>query len=62
MNRGKEISLTDQIACVRRKIAMRERLYPRWVNTGRMKQQDAEREIATMRAVLWSLESLRIDS
>jgi hypothetical protein len=54
------ISVVDQITCVRREIAMRERVYPKWVNAGRMKAEAAEREIAAMRAVLETLLSLQI--
>jgi hypothetical protein len=53
------IPFADQIACVRREIAMRERVYPKWVNAGRMKAEAAEREIAAMRAVLETLSSLQ---
>ncbi len=53
------ISVVDQITCVRREIAMRERVYPKWVNAGRMKAEAAEREIAAMRAVLETLLSLQ---
>jgi hypothetical protein len=53
------IPFADQIACVRREIAMRERVYPKWVNAGRMKAKAAEREIAAMRAVLEILLSLQ---
>ena len=49
---------TQQIACVKREIAMRERVYPKWVESGRMKLDMAEREIATMTAVLRSLEEI----
>jgi len=52
-------SIADQIACVRREIAMRERVYPKWVSAGRMKHDDAHREIAAMQAVLTTLEALR---
>ena len=45
-------TLDEQIACVEREIAMRERVYPGWVRAGRMTQQKADREIETMRAVL----------
>lgn len=31
---------------------MRERTYSEWVRDGRMKQEDADREITTMRAIL----------
>jgi hypothetical protein len=43
---------SEQIACVRREIAMRERSYPRWVEAGKMTQEKAEDELAAMRAVL----------
>jgi hypothetical protein len=60
MNEGTpSTSFADQIACVRREIAMRERVYPKWVNAGRMKAEAAEREIAAMRAVLKTLLSLQ---
>jgi hypothetical protein len=60
MNDGApSIPLADQIGCVRREIAMRERVYSKWVNAGRMKAEAAEREIAAMRAVLKTLLSLQ---
>lgn len=49
------ISLEDQIRCVAREIAMRKRIYPRWVNTGRMTREEADREIALMQEVLVTL-------
>ena len=51
-------SLQDQIACVKREIGMRERVYPRFVQKGTMNPDKAERELATMRDVLTTLESL----
>lgn len=51
-------SLPDQIACVRREISMRERVYPRWVADKRMTQAHADRELAAMRAVLDTLNTL----
>lgn len=54
-----EISLDDQIASVAREIAMRERVYPRWVSAGKMKQATAEAEIERMKAVLATLKGLR---
>ena len=53
------IPLADQITCVRREIAMRRRVYPRWVALKRMTQEDADAEIARMEAVLATLEGLR---
>lgn len=50
-----DVSLADQIACVKREIAMRERAYPRWVESERMTQAQADRELLSMRAVLETL-------
>lgn len=52
------IPLAEQIKCVKREIAMRERLYPQWVANGRLIQSKADTEIAAMKAVLATLESL----
>lgn len=38
----------EKLDCVRREIAMREKVYPRWVSFGRMTKADADREIRTM--------------
>ena len=51
------MTIDDQIACVRREVAMRERAYPKFVAAGRMTQDKANREIAAMRAVLSTLET-----
>lgn len=45
-------SLDDMIRCVEREIAFRRRAYPRFVSGGRMRQENADREIATMEAIL----------
>lgn len=50
-----EYPLPAQIACVEREIAMRLRVYPKWVGTGRMTDAKASQEIACMRAVLETL-------
>jgi len=52
------ITLDEQIACVRREISMRERVYPRWVESRRLTQQKADAETNAMRAVLATLEGL----
>lgn len=54
-----EIPLADQIRCVGREIGLRRNVYPKWVASGRMKQQDADREIAAMEAVLATLKGLQ---
>lgn len=51
------VSMLDQIKCVRREISMRERVYPRWIEQGKLKQEVADRELAHMRAVLDTLEA-----
>lgn len=52
------VALDRQIACVQREISMRRKVYPRWVQCGRMKQDQATREIAAMEAVLETLKAL----
>jgi hypothetical protein len=42
----------EKIACLKREIAMRQRVYTKWVASGRMKQDEANREIDTMIAIL----------
>ena len=49
------VSMTEQIKCVKREISMRERVYPRFVKEGKMTQDEADREIAAMKAVLDTL-------
>jgi hypothetical protein len=53
------VSIPDQIKCARRELAMRERVYPRWVQDGRMKQDAADREMAAMAAIVKTLEGLQ---
>ena len=48
-----------QYACVEREIRMRQKVYPRWVEKGRMTQQESDYELQTMRAVLETLSALR---
>ncbi len=50
------VSIELQIACVKREIRLRERVYPRWIASGRMTQAKADHEIASMRAVLATCE------
>jgi len=54
-------TLDEEIQCVRREVAMRERVYRRRVSDGRMRQEAADREIVTMRAVLSRLEKIRAE-
>ena len=45
------ITNSDKEACVRRELSYRRRLYPRWVDAGRIQQEDAAREIEIMEAI-----------
>lgn len=49
------ITIADQIACVKREISLRQRVYPRWVQLRKMGEIKAEFEIACMQAVLETL-------
>lgn len=52
------ISLDDQIKAVQREIGMRKRVYPRWVENGKMTQITADKEMAAMEAVLETLKKV----
>lgn len=46
------ISHDQKRACIERELKMRRRVYPRWVQDGRMSQAKADEEIAVMEAIL----------
>lgn len=48
-------SLADQIGCVQRELRLRERVYARLVQQGRMPRHVADREFQLMSAVLSTL-------
>jgi len=50
--------LREQITEVRRELAMRRRVYPRWVAGGRIVQAEADLYMERMQAVLVTLEGL----
>lgn len=58
IDEGKSVSLARQIKCVQREVGFRERVYPRRIARGSMKQAQADEETAVMRAVLATLEEL----
>jgi hypothetical protein len=45
------IEAVDKLRCIEREIAMRKTVYPKWVASGRMKQDKADREIAVMESI-----------
>ena len=46
------ITVLEQIECARREVAMRKRVYPRWVANGKMKQNKADLEIEIMESIV----------
>jgi hypothetical protein len=52
-------TLEDQIASVSREVALREHVYKKMVETGRMTKLNADHEIACMRAALGTLMAAR---
>lgn len=52
-------TLAEQIREVRREIEQRETHYPRFVRNGIVTQARADRQLASMRAVLDTLERMR---
>ena len=49
------ISYTEQLREVRRELAYRERVFPRWVSERRMSARDADQRMNAMRAVAETL-------
>jgi hypothetical protein len=53
-----QITLVEQIAELQRELQMRQRVYPRWVDQGRLSQSTAAAQILTMTAALATLQDL----
>jgi hypothetical protein len=51
-NRAGAPTDAEKLACARRELAFRRRVYPRFVSEGRMTAVEAEREIAMMAAIV----------
>lgn len=47
-----DVDLTDLLGCCRRELALRQRVYPKWVAKGLMSEKKAEKEIEQMRLVV----------
>lgn len=56
------MTLDDQIKCVKREIAMRERVYPSFIARGKLKPHEAEWQLEAMKAVLKTLTDLQANS
>ena len=55
-----EPSIQDALASAQREVALRKRVYPRWVQQGRMTAEKAESEIKCMEAAVFHLAKLQI--
>jgi hypothetical protein len=47
-----EVDLNDLLGCCRRELALRQRVYPKWVDKGTMSEKKAEQELELMRSVV----------
>ena len=52
------VPLAAQIRCIEREIGYRERVYPKWIERGRMTLVKSLTELAAMRAVLKTLREI----
>lgn len=55
-------TIHDEIACLRRELLLRRRVYPRWVEQGKLSSDQAAREIELMALALRRVEALARDS
>ena len=53
------MTIDDQIKCAKRELAFRRSAYPKWVASGRMKQEAADKEIEGMAAIVATLEKIQ---
>ncbi len=53
-----QITIDEQIAEVKREIAMRNKVYPKWIEAGSLAKAKADFQILAMEAVLISLQDL----
>lgn len=51
-------TLEQQLACAKRELSMREKVYPRWIGDERMTESEATHEIECMQAIVATLQRL----
>lgn len=56
MNTSSGPSLAEQIAELKRERSMRQRVYPKWIASDRMKQEEADRNMRRLDAAIATLE------
>lgn len=54
-----DVRLEDKIQELERELAMRRQLYPKWVNTGKIQQPAAHKQIIVLEAILADYKLLR---
>jgi len=54
-----QFTADDKLRCLQRELALRERVYPARVATGRMKQAEADREIACIKSMIADYQGAR---
>ena len=52
------ISLEQQLACAKRELALRQRVYPRFITQNRMTATQAAHELAAMTAIVTTINHL----
>ena len=52
-------TLHEQIQCVAREIKLRENCYPKWVSTGRMKEEESKKQLQLMKDVIETLKEIK---
>lgn len=55
-----DLGIDAQIKAAIRELGFRERVYPGWVTKGKMKQVEADLQIALMRAILETLKKVQM--
>jgi hypothetical protein len=55
------ITTADKLACAKRELAMRQQLYPRWIETKKLSAGKAAHELAAMRAIIADYEAALIE-
>lgn len=50
-------TISEMIACAKRELAIRKRVYPKWVESNRMTHEQCRHELETMEAIVAELES-----
>lgn len=52
-------TIDAMVKCAARELAMRRNVYPKWVQSGRMKAEAADHEISCMQAIVDTLNAIR---